>query len=105
MIRDIASRPRTKGHVIVFANEKGGAGKSTLAFHSAIALASLGWKVAAIDLDHGQQTLSRALTNREASGRRLGVALPTPNHVTLAIPAALCGCRKLPGSAQNASTS
>ena len=86
VIRDIASRPRTKGHVIVFANEKGGAGKSTLAFHSAIALASLGWKVAAIDLDHGQQTLSRALTNREASGRRLGVALPTPNHVTLANP-------------------
>ena len=34
-------------HVIVFANEKGGTGKSTTAVHTAVALASMGRKVAA----------------------------------------------------------
>ncbi|MBA3838551.1 MAG: ATPase, partial [Zymomonas sp.] len=41
-----------KTHVIVFANEKGGTGKSTTAVHVAIALAAKGARVAAYDLDH-----------------------------------------------------
>jgi len=81
VIHDIASRPRPNGHVIVFANEKGGVGKSTLAFHTAIAMCDAGKKVAVIDLDHGQATLSGALNNREATCRLLKVGLPTPRYV------------------------
>jgi chromosome partitioning protein len=86
VVGDVASRPRQRAHVLVFANEKGGVGKSTLAFHAAIALADAGRKVAAIDLDATQATLSRALTNREATCRLLKTGLPTPRHVTLAQP-------------------
>jgi len=64
-------------HRIVFANEKGGSGKSTSAVHVAIALASAGRRVAALDLDTRQRTLGRYLDNREATSKRTGVALPT----------------------------
>ena len=40
-------------HFIVFANEKGGTGKSTTAVHTAIALAASGHRVGALDLDAG----------------------------------------------------
>ena len=36
-------------HFIVFANEKGGTGKSTTAVHTAIALAASGHRVGALD--------------------------------------------------------
>jgi chromosome partitioning protein len=71
-----------KTHVIVFANEKGGTGKSTTAVHVAIALASKGGRVACIDLDHRQRTLGRYLDNRESSAARSEIALPTPRHAT-----------------------
>ena len=48
-----------KPHVIVFANEKGGTGKSTTAVHVAIALAAKGARVACLDLDHRQRTVGR----------------------------------------------
>jgi chromosome partitioning protein len=64
-------------HRIVFANEKGGTGKSTTAVHVAIALAYQGAKVAAIDLDPRQRTLHRYLENRAETQRRRGIALPT----------------------------
>ncbi len=63
-------------HRIVFANEKGGTGKSTTAVHVAIALAYQGAKVAAIDLDPRQRTLHRYLENRTETERRRGVSLP-----------------------------
>ena len=56
-------------HFIVFANEKGGTGKSTTAVHSAVALAAQGRKVAALDLDTRQRTLGRYLDNRAATMR------------------------------------
>ena len=83
VVQDVASRPRPNGHVIVFANNKGGVGKSTLAFHTAMALCDAGKKVAVIDLDHGQATLSGALTNREATCRLLKIGLPTPRYVAV----------------------
>ncbi len=86
VLRDVASRPRHHGHTIVFANAKGGVGKSTLAFHAAVALADAGKKVACIDLDYTQATLSRALTNRDATCRLLKTWLPTPRHVALSHP-------------------
>ncbi len=46
-------------HFIVFANEKGGTGKSTTAVHTAIALAAAGRSVGAIDLDSRQRTMTR----------------------------------------------
>jgi chromosome partitioning protein len=65
-------------HIICFANEKGGTGKSTTAVHVAVALATMGYKVAGIDLDFRQRTFVRYLENREASIRRLGQQLPLP---------------------------
>jgi chromosome partitioning protein len=67
-----------KPHLIVFANEKGGTGKSTTAVHSAVALTAAGKRVAAIDLDTRQRTLGRYLENRAATSRRLGIELPIP---------------------------
>ncbi len=67
----------TAPHRIVFANEKGGTGKSTTAVHVAIALAYQGAKVAALDLDPRQRTLFRYLENRAETERRRGVALPS----------------------------
>jgi chromosome partitioning protein len=69
-------------HFIVFANEKGGTGKSTTAVHSAVALAAAGRKVAAIDLDTRQRTLGRYLDNRLATIRRTDTPLPMPAFET-----------------------
>jgi chromosome partitioning protein len=63
-------------HRIVFANEKGGTGKSTTAVHVAIALAYQGAKVAAIDLDPRQRTLFRYFENRAETEERRGITLP-----------------------------
>ncbi len=60
-------RPATAAHVIVVGNEKGGAGKSTLAMHLSIALMLAGRRVAVMDLDVRQQTLTRYLENRRRS--------------------------------------
>ena len=46
-------------HLIVFANEKGGTGKSTTAVHVAVALAFQGANVVTFDLDHRQRTMHR----------------------------------------------
>ena len=68
--------PLASPHVIVFANEKGGTGKSTTAVHTAIALAASGHRVGALDLDQRQRTLTRYLENRDATVARLGKPLP-----------------------------
>ena len=69
-------------HRIVFANEKGGSGKSTSAVHTAVALAAMGRHVAAIDLDTRQRTLARYLDNRAATAKREGLDLPVPTFET-----------------------
>ncbi len=73
-----------KGHIIVFANEKGGVGKSTSAFHTCIALCNAGERVAALDVDLRQLTLHRALWARQESERDFGVKLPGPEQIMLA---------------------
>ncbi len=65
-------------HFLVFANEKGGTGKSTTAVHTAVALAASGHRVAALDLDSRQRTLTRYLENRAATIRRLEADLHQP---------------------------
>jgi chromosome partitioning protein len=72
-----------KSHIIVFANEKGGVGKSTAAFHTCIALCNAGEKVAAADVDLRQLTLDRALFARIESAREYGVELPGPVQIHL----------------------
>lgn len=69
----------TGPHRIVFANEKGGTGKSTTAVHVAVALAYQGARVAAIDLDARQRTMHRYLENRAETMRRRSIKLPTAN--------------------------
>ena len=69
--------PAAVPHRIVFANEKGGTGKSTTAVHVAVALAYRGAKVAAIDLDPRQRTLHRYFENRAETAQRRGIDLPT----------------------------
>ena len=71
-----AEIPPKMPHRIVFANEKGGTGKSTTAVHVAIALAYRGAKVAALDLDPRQRTLFRYFENRAETERRRGISLP-----------------------------
>jgi chromosome partitioning protein len=70
-------------HFIVFANEKGGTGKSTTAVHAAIALAATGHNVAALDLDSRQRTMTRYLENRDATMRRLNKPLPQARYKVL----------------------
>ncbi|HEY0013779.1 MAG TPA: division plane positioning ATPase MipZ [Allosphingosinicella sp.] len=69
-------------HIIVFANEKGGTGKSTTAVHTAVALSAAGRSVAALDLDTRQRTLGRYLDNRAETIHRVGVDLPMPAYDT-----------------------
>lgn len=69
---------RSNGHRIVFANEKGGTGKSTTAVHVAVALSYLGARVAALDLDPRQRTMHRYIENRLATLEKRGLTLPTP---------------------------
>ena len=73
----------TQPHFIVFANEKGGTGKSTTAVHTAIALAASGHRVGALDLDSRQRTMTRYLENRDATVRRLEKDLPRAAYEVL----------------------
>jgi chromosome partitioning protein len=66
-------------HVIVFGNEKGGSGKSTVAMHVIAALLDQGLNVGSIDLDLRQGTLSRYVENRTKVQR----LLKAPDHVRI----------------------
>ncbi|HEV7345327.1 MAG TPA: division plane positioning ATPase MipZ [Devosia sp.] len=74
---------RLGAHVIVVGNEKGGSGKSTTAFHLAIYLLYAGHRVATIDVDSRQQTLTHYVRNRRAHARETGRAVPSPLHFHL----------------------
>lgn len=65
-------------HVIVVGNEKGGAGKSTIAVHLALALMRMGKTVGAIDLDTRQRTFSRYMENRAVWSAAHKASLPIP---------------------------
>ncbi|MDB5456563.1 MAG: ATPase MipZ [Caulobacter sp.] len=64
--------------VIVVGNEKGGAGKSTIAVHLATALLYGGAKVALIDLDLRQSSSMRFFENRRAWLADKAMTLPEP---------------------------
>ncbi len=67
-------------HIIVVGNEKGGSGKSTTSMHVATALARMGHRVGALDLDLRQRSFGRYVENRLAYMAREGLDLPTPDY-------------------------
>ena len=74
-------RPESGGGrpcTIVVGNEKGGVGKTTLAMHLAAALAVQGHRVATLDADGRQGSLSRYLAHRHARARRSDAPLAEP---------------------------
>lgn len=56
---------KKQAHLIVLGNEKGGTGKSTLAMHIVVGLMDAGRKVAVIDLDARQKSITRYIQNRQ----------------------------------------
>ncbi|WP_372706467.1 division plane positioning ATPase MipZ [Brevundimonas sp.] len=64
--------------VIVVGNEKGGAGKSTLAIHIATGLLHAGRRVAVIDLDLRQRSMAKFFANRAAWMAANEQVLPMP---------------------------
>ena len=80
-MRDV--RKFQPAHVIVLGNEKGGSGKSTTAMHVIVALLKSGARVASIDTDGRQRSLTRYIENRVGWARRTGLPLEVPVHFTV----------------------
>jgi len=74
----------TAPRVIVIGNEKGGAGKTTVSSLISIAMLYKGARVAVIDLDLRQSSLSRFLANRRRWVASAGVDAPMPLEYKLA---------------------
>ncbi|MFN3230252.1 MAG: division plane positioning ATPase MipZ [Asticcacaulis sp.] len=77
-------KPKTDPRVIVIGNEKGGAGKSTVAMHVAVGLLHTGRSVAFIDLDLRQRSLARFFENRAKWLAGNDVTAPMPFEPFLA---------------------
>jgi chromosome partitioning protein len=69
--------------VIVVGNEKGGAGKSTLAIHIVCGLLHAGHRAAILDLDLRQRSMSHFFAHRAAWTAANGVVLPMPSEPDL----------------------
>ena len=69
-----------KSHIIVVSNEKGGTGKSTVSLHIAIKLLYENYKVAVIDLDGRQGSLTKYIHYRRDFCKKNNVNLPVPLH-------------------------
>ena len=65
-------------HVIVTGNQKGGAGKSTVAMHLIVALMRMGRRVGVLDLDVKQRSLARYVENRARWIAARGAQLASP---------------------------
>jgi len=71
-------------HLIIFGNEKGGTGKSTLAMNIIVGLMDAGKKVAVIDLDARQKSVTRYLQNRQYFMASGGAKVPVPEFSVVA---------------------
>ena len=67
--------------VIVIGNEKGGAGKSTVAVHVATALLHEGARVIVVDLDIRQQSTGHFFASRAAWNAARNAGLPQPREI------------------------
>jgi chromosome partitioning protein len=74
----------TRTRIIVVGNEKGGAGKTTVAALIATAMLYRGARVTVIDLDLRQSSLSRFLANRRRWLEESGTQAPMPLEYKLA---------------------
>lgn len=72
-----------QAQVIVVGNEKGGAGKSTIAIHLVAALMQTDKKVAIIDLDLRQQSMGHFFASRRKWCASSGADLPMPVEPSL----------------------
>ena len=75
---------RGSPYVVVVGNEKGGSGKTTIAMHIAVALMKAGQRVATIDLDSRQKTLTHYVESRRGWARRSHIDLELPTHFCIA---------------------
>jgi chromosome partitioning protein len=66
--------------LIVVGNEKGGAGKTTVAIHLTMALLYLDFKVASVDADVRQASFTRYLENRKRLSDANKIKIPSPDH-------------------------
>ncbi|MBV8851046.1 MAG: AAA family ATPase [Methylobacteriaceae bacterium] len=83
MAEDFDTPDLRSAHVIVLGNEKGGTGKSTLSIHITVALLKAGYRVASIDLDVRQRTLTRFLENRRSWAQTAPWPVELPLHYAL----------------------
>lgn len=74
---------RGSPHVIVVGNEKGGSGKTTIAIHIVAALMKAGQRVATIDLDSRQRSLTHHIESRRGWARRCRIDLDLPTHFSI----------------------
>ena len=81
--RSMPSDEPKRAQVIVVGNEKGGSGKTTMAMHLIVALLHAGRRVASIDVDSRQASLTRFLANRRAYARKREFDLPMSEHRTI----------------------
>jgi len=72
-----------QAHVIVVGNQKGGAGKSTVAMHLLVALMRMGRRTGALDLDVRQRSLTRYIENRSRWIAGHGAKLASPQVLEL----------------------
>ncbi len=77
---DSNSSSSSQAHIIVIGNEKGGTGKSTIAMHLAVKLLQENFRVAVIDLDGRQGSLSKYVENRRKFCEANHIVLPIPLH-------------------------
>ncbi len=80
----MTDEPDKKAHIIVVSNEKGGTGKSTLSMHLAVKLLQEGFKIASIDLDGRQGSLTKYIENRKNFCEKKEIELPIPEHYSFA---------------------
>ena len=79
----------SQARIIVIGNEKGGAGKSTIAIHLATAMLHEGARIVAVDLDIRQQSMGRFFANRVVWSASQAAVLPHPKLVSVTEVAAL----------------
>ena len=72
-----------QAHVIVVGNQKGGAGKSTVAMHIVVALMRMGRRTGVLDLDIRQRSLTRYIENRGKWIASRGAQVPSPQILEL----------------------
>lgn len=77
-IDPVAPPAPRQAHIVVVGNQKGGAGKSTVAMHLLVALMRMGQRTGALDLDVRQRSLTRYIENRCRWIAAKGSKVPQP---------------------------